>query len=488
MLHIDPASCVDCGACVSACPVDAIVPHTKLLPAQREYEQINADFYRDANPRTPLALIPISPTKRPAPEPLSVAVVGSGPAAMYVADELLKQRDIHVNVFERLSSPYGLARYGVAPDHQSTRKVADLFDHIAAHPHFRLSRGVDVGVDISHADILRKHNAVVYAVGASADRRLDIVGEDLDGSVAATEFVAWYNGHPDFVDKKYNLDHKRVVIVGNGNVALDMARILTTPPDELASTSIAPHALAALRTSKVEEVVILGRRGVAQAAYTLPEILGLARKHSAHLVVDPGELHIDEATANDRANGTLRPSVERKLDLANEIATTEIATTAPPERSQRRIVFRYLVSPTEILGTNSVNGIVVERNALVAEGSRVRAVGTGQKETIEAGLVIRSVGYRGRTQTDLPFDDSLGVIPNSGGRVTGHDGDILPAVYVAGWIKRGPSGFIGTNKSCAKETVDNLIEDFNVGKLPTPAGAPVVEPAPRSWRQRVRLG
>ncbi|MBD8507420.1 FAD-dependent oxidoreductase [Hoyosella sp. G463] len=461
MLHIDPEACVDCGACVDACPVDAIVPHRKLEPHQQEFRDINAAFYQQPRPRTPLALIPISPRKQPSPDLLRVAIVGSGPAAMYAADELLKQRDVAVTMHERLDRPYGLARYGVAPDHEATRQVADLFDIISADRRLEQRFGTELGVDVTDAELHETHHAVIYATGASSDRRLGIPGEDLPGSVAATDFVAWYNGHPDHADRDYPLDHERVVIIGNGNVALDMARILTTDPERLAATSIAPNALEALRASAVREVVILGRRGPAQAAYTLPELLGLARKHPARLVIDKQELHIDAATELQRNNGTLAPATERKLAIAEEIALNMGEATA----DERRIVLRYLVSPREIHGDGRVASITAEHNELVEQDGRALAVGTGHTETLSTGLVIRSVGYRGTALPGVPFDEARGIIPNIEGRVTGADGALRQGSYVTGWIKRGPSGFIGTNKTCAKETVDHLIEDYNNGLL-----------------------
>ena len=282
MLYIDPVACVDCGACVSACPVGAIAPDTRLEPKQLPFVALNAAFYPDrpAGEKLP-------PTSKLAPvidapkvharggHPLTVAIVGSGPAAMYAADELLTQRGVRVNVFERLPTPYGLVRAGVAPDHQSTKRVTRLFDRIARRRGFRFYLNVEVGSDLSHAELLAHHHAVLYAVGAPNDRRLDIDGMGLPGTGTATEMVAWINGHPEYADLPVDLGHERVVIVGNGNVALDVARILTTDPDALARTDISDHALAALRDSKVTEVVIAARRGPAQSAFTLPELIGL---------------------------------------------------------------------------------------------------------------------------------------------------------------------------------------------------------------------
>ncbi|MBB3037593.1 FAD-dependent oxidoreductase [Hoyosella altamirensis] len=465
MLYIDPEACVDCGACAEACPVDAIVPHTKLSDSHAEYAQINEDFFREPRPRTPLALVPVSEVIADQTAKLRVAVVGSGPAALYVADELLKQRGVQVNVFEKLPTPHGLVRYGVAPDHQSTKKVTGLFGMIAAQDNFEFYLGVEVGKDITPEELAAHHHAVVYAYGASGDRHLNIPGEELEGSVAATEFVAWYNGHPDYADRNFDLSHERAVIVGNGNVALDVARILTTDPDELAKTDISRHALEALRDSKIREVVLLGRRGAAQAAYTLPEFHGLIRKHKAEFVIDKDELVLDEQTVQLRADGTLDPQIERKIELAEEIALR-----IPGGGNERRIVFRYLASPTGILGDTHVTGVSVVHNKLVTgDDGKVRPQPTANAEVIDAGLVLRSVGYRGKPLAGMPFDYDRAVIPNEAGRVLNRaGGSQLPGAYVCGWIKRGPSGFIGTNKSCAKETVDNLVADFNAGTLPEP--------------------
>src|ERR1700742_3895898 len=281
MLYIDPVACVDCGACVSACPVGAIAPDNRLDVKQLPFVGINAAFYP---PRPEGMKLP--PTSKLAPvipaaevharsKPLTVAIVGSGPAAMYAADELLTQHGVRVNVFEKLPTPYGLVRAGVAPDHQNTKRVTELFERVAGHRRFRFYLNVEVGKDLSHADLLAHHHAVLYAVGSPDDRRLDIEGLGLPGTGTATELVAWINGHPDFANLPVDLSHERVVVVGNGNVALDVARVLTTDPDELARTDISDHALQALRASRVREVVIAARRGPAHSAFTLPELIGL---------------------------------------------------------------------------------------------------------------------------------------------------------------------------------------------------------------------
>ncbi|OLO99383.1 4Fe-4S ferredoxin [Mycolicibacterium porcinum] len=437
MLYIDPVECVDCGACVTACPVDAIKPHTKLTGSEDVFATLNADFYATPRPRPILA--PVVPPLQVRSGDLRVAIVGSGPAAMYAAEEVLTIPGARVRMFERLSQPYGLARFGVAPDHQRTRGVTRQFDHIAADPRLEMRLGVEVGSDVTHDELLRDHHAVIYAVGAATDRRLDIDGIDLPGVTSATEFVAWYNGHPDYAGRTFDLSSRRAVIVGNGNVALDVARILTMDPDLLASTSIAPHALEVLRDSAIEEVVVVGRRGIEQSAFTVPELVGLCSTTGVDVVVRDEDLR------------TLPDSDPRAA----------ILRAAPSGVGNRRIVLEYLLSPTAILGESATAGAEFVHNELVAapDGStRVKA--TGLQRVIETGLVLTSIGYRGRPVPGLPFDDATATVPHEGGRAAG-----VPGAFVTGWIKRGPTGFIGTNKSCAQETVRSLVDDYNAGLL-----------------------
>ncbi|AYF76356.1 4Fe-4S ferredoxin [Nocardia yunnanensis] len=453
MLYVDPQACVDCGACATACPVDAITSSKKLTSEQLPFVEINADFYRQERPRPLLAKpIPAAAVK-PGREPLRVAIIGSGPSAMYAADELLTQPDVSVTVFDRVSTPYGLARFGVAPDHTKTRKVGELFDVISAQPGFGSYLNVNVGEHVSHEELLAHHHAVIYAVGASADRKIGVPGEGLPGSVSATDFVAWYNGHPAQANRHFDLSQRRAVIVGNGNVALDVARILTADPELLNGTEVSQRALTALRRSNIEEVVILGRRGPAESAFTVPEFVGLLGA-DVDIVVE-GEIP-------EIVDG-MSQKVEHKLKLLRGLADR-------PVSGRKRIVFRYLSAPTAIAGVDRVTGVEVVRNELVTgDDGRVHAVATEETETLDAGLVLASVGYRGVALPGLPFDERTGIIPNTDGRVTEESGGaVVPGAYVTGWIKRGPTGFIGTNKSCAQQTVRQLVDDFNAGRLARP--------------------
>ena len=470
MLHIDPQSCVDCGACVSACPVDAIVPQAKLTEAQLPFLTINADFYKQERPPRPI-LAPVTPAASVSRDrqPLRVAIVGSGPSAMYAADELLTQPGVSVDVYDRLPQPHGLARLGVAPDHQKTRQVSRLFETISAQEGFTYHLGVEVGKDVTHDELIDTHHAVIYAVGASSDRELGIPGAELPGRTSATDFVAWYNGHPDHAHRTFDLSHERAVVIGNGNVALDVARILTMDPDALAATDIAPHALEALRHSAIREVMVVGRRGVAQSAFTVPEFAGLLTVPDIDLTVDRSELALDPVTVRLAGTNDLPHAVAQKLQLLRHVDES-------PEHidGRKRITLRYLLSPTRILGTDRVTGVEFERMGLTADTDDVvRSTATGEIETIDAGLVLTSIGYRGVALPGIPFDHAVGIIPNLGGRVLEEvGGSPSTGTYVTGWIKRGPSGFIGTNKSCAQETVGHLVDDFNAGRLTDPIDLP----------------
>jgi ferredoxin--NADP+ reductase len=395
--------------------------------------------------------------------PLRVAVVGAGPAGFYAAEKLLKASGLTVEVemFERLPTPWGLVRAGVAPDHPNIKAVSRVYEKTAALPGFRFHGNVEIGLHLSHEDLAAHHHAVLYAIGSPTDRRLEIPGEDLPGSHAATEFVAWYNGHPDYCDYQFDLSVSRAVVIGNGNVALDVARMLALTSDEMARTDIADYALAALASSGVEEVIVLGRRGPAQAAYTNPELRELGELVDADVYVDPADVELDEHSRafleSDAADITARRNVEIVTDYAQR----------KPEGRRRRLVLRFLTSPVEIFGTDRVEGIRVVRNELVpTSGGRLAARATGATETIAAGIVLRSVGYRGTPLPGLPFDEQRATLHNVQGRVTDPStGEVLTGVFTAGWIKRGPSGVIGTNKKCAQETVNLLLEDVSTGKL-----------------------
>jgi ferredoxin/flavodoxin---NADP+ reductase len=455
MLYIDPVACVDCGACVSACPVGAIAPDTRLEPKQLPFVEINASFYpeRPAGVKLPPTskLAPVLPAAevRARRRPLTVAIVGSGPAAMYAADELLTQHGVRVNVFEKLPTPYGLVRAGVAPDHQNTKRVTRLFDRVSGHRHFRFYLNVEIGKHLSHADLLAHHHAVLYAVGAPDDRRLDIDGMGLPGTGTATELVAWINGHPDFTDLPVDLSHERAVIIGNGNVALDVARVLTADPDDLARTDISDHALEALRRSAVREVVIAARRGPAQSAFTLPELIGLTGASEVVLdAADQQRVAADLATSSD-------PLTKNKLEILTKLGDGSAPASHP------RIRLAYHLTPARVLGSENATGV------------EFTVTGTEEARRLDAGLVLTSIGYRGKGIRDLPFDESATVVPNEGGRVVDPgSGDPVPGAYVAGWIKRGPTGFIGTNKSCSLQTVHALVADFNAGKLTHPPAKP----------------
>jgi ferredoxin/flavodoxin---NADP+ reductase len=385
---------------------------------------------------------------------LEVAVVGSGPAGFYTADALLKAEDpqVAVDVIDRLPTPWGLVRLGVAPDHENIKAVSRAFEKTAARPRFRFFGNVEVGSTVSHAELLAIYDAVVYTVGAQTDRRLGIPGEDLRGSWPATAFVAWYNGHPDFQGLDFDLDCERVVVIGNGNVAIDCARMLALTAEELAPTDTVDEAAEAIAASPVREILMLGRRGPVQAAFTPPELKELGELAGAEPVVDEADLELDAASKAELEAD--RERAHRNFDLLQEYAARE------PEAKPRKIILRFLVSPVAILGEQRVEAVEIVRNELVVEGGRIVARPTGETETIPCGLVLRSVGYQGVALPGVPFDERRGVIPNSGGRVDGAE-----RTYAAGWIKRGPSGVIGTNKKDATETVELLLADARDGKL-----------------------
>ncbi len=387
--------------------------------------------------------------------PLRVAIVGAGPSGFYAADALLKSdRKVSVDVFDRLPIPYGLVRYGVAPDHAKIKTVTKVYEKIAQKEGFSFLGNVAIGKDISVKELQSFYDAVIFSCGAETDRKLDIPGESLKGSYTATEFVAWYNGHPDYRDRVFDLSQKAAVIVGQGNVAIDVCRILCKSVDELKATDIARHALDALAQSKIEEVHMIGRRGPAQAAFTPPEIREFLELEDCDTVVRPEDLRLNEESQKELADPQ---NIRCKKNF--EIMTEFAARKASGKR--KRFYLHFLKSPVALLGNEKVEKVILEKNALSGEEGRQKAKGTGQKEELACGMFFRSVGYHGLPIDGVPFQEREGVIPNQGGRVLSGD-QIVPGLYAAGWIKRGPSGVIGTNKPDSEETVKNLLSDVDL--------------------------
>lgn len=439
MLYIDPDACIDCGACLEECPVDAIFYDEDLPPDQERFREINARFFE----RHPLQIhSQETPLERHGVKPgaLRVAVVGAGPAACYASTALIGVDGVEVNLFERLPTPFGLIRAGVAPDHQHTKSVVRIFEHTFTNKRFECHLNVEIGSDLTHDELLAHHHAVIYAVGASRGRELDLPGNELPGNHSAVDFVGWYNGHPDHTHHEFDLSGERAVIIGNGNVALDVARVLLLDTDHLATTDIAPYALAALSDSRIREVVILARRGPRDAAFSAGEFLALGHLPGVDVIIDSTDL---AACPDDDIE------TELKLRIAREYADR------PSTAANKRIVFRFAASPTEVVGSGR------------AEGLRVATNDSPKGELIAAPLILRAIGYQGSAIESLPFDAARGVVPNEGGRVIDAGGRPVPGVYVTGWIKRGPRGVIGTNRNCAEETVAALLEDFHTGRLAT---------------------
>ncbi len=400
--------------------------------------------------------------------PLRVAIVGSGPAAFYAADHLLKQDGLQVEIdmFERLPTPYGLVRAGVAPDHHKIKSVTKKFAQVASNPRFRFYGFVELGKDIALSDLRGHYHQILYATGAPTDKRMGIPGEDLNGSHAATEFVGWYNGHPDYRDCQFDLSQERVAIVGVGNVAVDVARILCLTPDELAVTEIASHALEALSQSYVKEVYLLGRRGPAQAAFTNPEIKELGNLADAETIVLPEEAQLDDVS---------RAALEASDDRATrkKVAILQGYAAGKPAGKSRRLTIRFLVSPVELIGNaaDQVVGMRLVKNVLQATAAGTSSPrATDRFEELSVGLVFRSIGYRGAALPGVPFNERWGVILNEKGRVVDPETK-QPVVgeYCSGWIKRGPTGVIGTNKPDSMETVSCMLEDLARGSILHPS-------------------
>lgn len=406
-------------------------------------------------------------------EPLRVAIIGAGPAGFYAADRILREEGLHaqVDLFDRLPTPYGLVRGGVAPDHPKIKAVTRVYERTAGLEGFRFFGNVEIGRDLTVEELERHFHAIFYTFGAEDDRELGIPGEELAGVHPASDLVGWYNAHPDFAELEFDIDRaRRAVVIGNGNVALDVARMLALDDAELRKTDIADHAIDVLDRSPIEEIVVVGRRGPAQAAFTNPEVIELGELEEAEVVVEPAEVELDPVSQawieSDEADKTARVNVE----------TVQGYVGRKPGGKPKTISLRFLLSPVEILGEDRVEGIVLGRNELVEEDGSLRAHDTGEREELDCELIFRSVGYRGAPLAGVPFDSDSGTIPNRAGRVVeSADGPQRIGHYTAGWIKRGPSGVIGTNKKCATETVEMLIEDVTAGNLLSPS-----DPSPGS--------
>ncbi len=457
MLYINPDECIDCGACVPACPVKAVHADNELPEHLSDYTAINADYFSWVGDIPfPQAPPPAGPKVQDQGAPLRVAVVGSGPSGWFVAEELQATRraDVEITVIDRLVTPHGLVRHGVAPDHLGTKETSTMFDTIARHKSTTVRLNVEVGRDVTHDELLEHHHAVVYATGAHLGRSLGIPGEDLPGSYSAAEFVTWYNGEPDHVDLEPALDHERAVIIGNGNVALDMARLLLISADELrAGSDMAPYAIEALAGDAIREVVVVGRRGPEHAAFTTPELLALVNHPDIDVIIDPDELStLVDVSDEERTAGTYA--------AMQKAAVMRRAAESSPQGAAKRLVLKFGYTPQEVLGEERVSGITLARTS-----------DPDDVETIDAGLVLRATGYTSTAVEGVPFDEQSGRFAHEVGRV--HDpatGVAVVGTYTTGWAKRGPSGVIGTNRTCAVETATALLDDYYEGLLPDPSG------------------
>jgi len=410
-----------------------------------------------------------------AERPLCIAVVGAGPSGFYAAEAALKAPglNVRVDIFDRLPSPYGLARGGVAPDHQKIKAVTAVYDRVASDPRVRFFGNVKLGKDVTVEDLRARYDQIVYAFGCESDRKMGIPGEDLKGSYSATDFVGWYNGHPDYRDFQFDLSCEAAAVVGIGNVAIDVVRILAQDPEVLAKTDIAGHAVEALRKSKVKRVYLLGRRGPVQAAFSPKEIEELGEIERADLVVRQEEIKLDDVSKAGLSNSEAKKNYDYLAEAAHKGAGTK----------GHKIFSRFCVSPVELIGKDGkVSAIKLEFNNLTPDGKgSVKASGSGKFETLEGvGLVFRSVGYRGIPVAGVPFDDKAGRVANDNGRITASaGGPVVPSEYVVGWAKRGPSGLIGTNRACSIATVGLMLEDLKAGKLAKHAVDASIEATPR---------
>jgi len=396
--------------------------------------------------------------------PLRVAIVGSGPSGFYAAEALIKSdANVKIDMLERLPSPYGLVRSGVAPDHPKLKQAILLYDKIAQSPEFNLIANVTVGKDVSVDELRDSHHAIIFTCGAESDRRLGIPGEDIAGSYTATEFVAWYNGHPDYRERQFDLSNEVAVIIGQGNVAADVARILAKTVDELKHTDIAEHALDALAESKIKDIYVIGRRGPAQAKFTPKELREFGELADCDAVVDASELELNNASRKEVEEKTNIGS-KKIYDLFKDYSTRPQSGQATSGKA-RRCHFQFLRSPIELLGDPKLKGVKIEYNELSGDPFKQSARGSGKTYELETGILFRSIGYRGIAINGVPFHDSWGIFPNVDGRITDND-EIVPQFYTAGWIKRGPSGIIGTNRACSVATINSLLSDLE--KLDSP--------------------
>ena len=387
--------------------------------------------------------------------PLLVAIVGSGPSGFYAAEALIKSDiEVNVDIIERLPSPYGLVRSGVAPDHPKLKTAINLYKKIADNPHFNLIANVTVGRDISIEDLRKTHHAVILTYGAETDRKLGVPGEDLKGSHTATEFVGWYNGHPDYRELEFDLSQDTAVIIGQGNVAADVSRILSKTVDELKHTDIAQHALDVLAESKLKEIHVIGRRGPAQAKFTPKELREFGELSDCNPIILEEDLQLNDESKKE---------LEEKTNVTNRKVYDQFCEYSKREldsSKSKKCFFRFLMGPQEIIGNNQIEKLILEKNELSGEPFKQSAKGTNETIEINTGILFRSIGYHGIPMPGVPFHESWGTIPNEKGRVTENDGAVVEQLYTGGWIKRGPSGIIGTNRACSVETVTKLLNDI----------------------------
>lgn len=446
ILYIDPGVCIDCGACADACPTKAVKPVDLLRGPETVFAELNAAYFQMHPAREHPYTHTWDEMGGDLERTLSVAIVGTGPAASYAARQLLLSTDANVTMIDRLPVPGGLVRGGVAPDHTETKHFIDSFEWSYKHPRTKMLMNVEVGRDVSHEDLLRHHDVVIYGVGARLDRKLGVEGEDTPGVFAAPDVVGWYNGALDIPADSIELDGDRVVIVGNGNVALDLARLLLEDPDVLARTDMADHAVSAFRDLHVREVVLLGRRGPADAAFTRPELVMMPQGIEVVVARDA----LTEAELAEAAP-------ESNAELLAKLPLVDVDLSAPPS-GNRRLVFAFFQQVAAVDGSDRVESVDVVRS------------GADETMTVPAGTLIRSTGHRGAPVDGLPFDEITATIPNEAGRVidpaSGHP---IPGTYVVGWIKRGATGGIGANRICAHDTIATLIADANAGRVPKAA-------------------